>query len=332
MEAIKPPANGKKLWRVKRARQGPSQPEANTVQCLQNSLKITAAGGSYTCKKPQLMKRPRNKPGMPKDFVFVDLSPVKDADTQKASVDSFEHLSLPPSPTMSENSDNSDSNDSLITNDTSITDVSYDGVFDQSEFADDNQMSFDFGLGLMNFDEKLLLNQDGYQSQFQPQPQMPIQQIPETQQPVQVPQQQLQTPRQYSQPKFETPVSQILSTPQTIHKRAKSVDNIKKKPLQFKTYSPKAKGNKVKKPQLTHRHTISEPINKQGLDDFMNLNNQITVSLGNDQSDILDTPSSDEELLQFELNQPLNSDFHCGVDQFLTQKQEEFDFNAFVSI
>lgn len=345
METVKPPVNGKKLWRVKKAQHRSSQPEANTVQCLQNSLRITAAGGSYTCKKPQMMKRPRNKPGMPKDFVFVDLSPVKGAeqdDKHNTNVDLLEDLSLPPSPTMSDNSENSDSNDSLITNDTSITDISYDQMLDQADFTNDEQISFDFGLGLLNFDGKFLFDQDTYQPQLQqpfpvqqaPVQQSPVQQSPVQQQqlPAQQPVAQVQTPIQQFQPKFETPVNQITRTPQTIHKRSKSVDGIKKKPLQFKTYSPKPKSNKVRKPQLTHRHTVSEPVNKEGLDDFMSLNNQITVSLNNQNSQIVDTPESDDELLHLELNQPLSSDFNCGVDQFLTQKQEEFDFNAFVSI
>ncbi|EGV62435.1 hypothetical protein CANTEDRAFT_115902 [Yamadazyma tenuis ATCC 10573] len=319
---VKPPANGKKLWRVKKIGTSSSQHESNTVQCLQNSLKITAAGNQYNVKKPQL-KRPKNKPGMPKDFVFVDLSPVKDSESEESDNAS----SLPSSPTLS---DNSDSNESLLTNDTSISDLSMelldesfkiDNLDHSQMFMPDAETSFDYGLGLMDFDERLLFSQGAYQTPIHKHSHsisLPVQAA-------------IQTPRQVSQSKFETPVNQILKTPEILHHRSKSVDNIKKKPLQFKTYSPKSKGSKsekVKKPQLKHRHTISEPITKHGLDDFMSLNNQIRVSLGNDELSRTSTIESDEEFLQ----QPLKSEFLYGIDQFLSQKQEEFDFSAFVSI
>lgn len=74
-----PPPNGRKLWRVQRqlTPNGHTSNEHNpTQQCLQNSLKIVAAGKAFLTKRPPL-KRPKNKPGKPKDFVFVDLSPVR---------------------------------------------------------------------------------------------------------------------------------------------------------------------------------------------------------------------------------------------------------------
>ncbi|CAN3359339.1 hypothetical protein DICA3_D03202 [Diutina catenulata] len=71
---VLPPANGKKLWRVKRS---PSVDLDRSTECLNNSLKISAAAGKFTVKRPPL-RRPKNKPGKPKDFVFVDLSPIKD--------------------------------------------------------------------------------------------------------------------------------------------------------------------------------------------------------------------------------------------------------------
>lgn len=42
-----------------------------------------ATGGKYKAKRLPL-RRPKNKPGKPKSFVFVDLSPVKKSDSEKA--------------------------------------------------------------------------------------------------------------------------------------------------------------------------------------------------------------------------------------------------------
>ncbi|EGW31949.1 uncharacterized protein SPAPADRAFT_61064 [Spathaspora passalidarum NRRL Y-27907] len=82
---ILPPANGKKLWRVKRASSNEDGDEASqtSMECLKSSLKISAAAAAATAingkpsgRRPSL-KRPKNIPGKPKNFVFVDLSPVK---------------------------------------------------------------------------------------------------------------------------------------------------------------------------------------------------------------------------------------------------------------
>ncbi|KAI5957833.1 hypothetical protein KGF57_003100 [Candida theae] len=79
--AVLPPANGKKLWRVKRSVSSSSTSSTSnqsqpSVECLNSSLKIAAAGSKFSIRRPP-MRRPKNKPGKPKDFVFVDLSPVK---------------------------------------------------------------------------------------------------------------------------------------------------------------------------------------------------------------------------------------------------------------
>ena len=121
---VLPPANGKKLWRVRKStpnthqrsnslpgnkssttlpillkssnrscstssiastttttttnnNNNNSSPMQNSsIECLNNSLKIVAAASKFTIKRPPL-RRPKNKPGKPKDFVFVDLSPVQ---------------------------------------------------------------------------------------------------------------------------------------------------------------------------------------------------------------------------------------------------------------
>ncbi|EER30820.1 predicted protein [Candida tropicalis MYA-3404] len=94
---VLPPANGKKLWRVKKTQPSrhssissssttshQSNASLNSIQtsmeCLNNSLRIAAAASKFTIKRPPL-RRPKNKPGKPKDFVFVDLSPVQSEDT-----------------------------------------------------------------------------------------------------------------------------------------------------------------------------------------------------------------------------------------------------------
>lgn len=66
------------MWRVKRKPSTSSGSASNStsIECLNNSLKISTAAASYVVKRPPL-RRPKNKPGKPKDFVFVDLSPVK---------------------------------------------------------------------------------------------------------------------------------------------------------------------------------------------------------------------------------------------------------------
>ncbi|CCE87010.1 Piso0_005536 [Millerozyma farinosa CBS 7064] len=77
---VAPPANGKKLWRVKKAGAAKQSTDtSSTVECWQNSLRIAAGSGGkrYSARRSGTLKRPKNRPGMPKNFVFVDLSPVK---------------------------------------------------------------------------------------------------------------------------------------------------------------------------------------------------------------------------------------------------------------
>lgn len=84
---VLPPANGKKLWRVKRRLVSGSmaQTDASSLECFNSLMKMSAAGKQSMARRPPL-KRPKLKPGMPKDFVFVDLSPVKsDSDGASAS-------------------------------------------------------------------------------------------------------------------------------------------------------------------------------------------------------------------------------------------------------
>lgn len=85
---IEHPPNGQKRWRItssksnsltKGSKISKIPKSQRVIQCLQNSLQIAAAGQQYQGRMPP-SKRPKNKPGMPKDFIFVDLSPVKNAE------------------------------------------------------------------------------------------------------------------------------------------------------------------------------------------------------------------------------------------------------------
>ena len=85
---IEHPPNGQKRWRItssksnsltKGSKNSKIPKSQRVIQCLQNSLQIAAAGQQYQGRMPP-SKRPKNKPGMPKDFIFVDLSPVKNAE------------------------------------------------------------------------------------------------------------------------------------------------------------------------------------------------------------------------------------------------------------
>ncbi|KAI5956465.1 hypothetical protein KGF54_000940 [Candida jiufengensis] len=203
---VLPPANGKKLWRVKRT---PSSTNSNSnstshnnnhsqtsVECLNNSLKIVAAASKFTVKRPPL-RRPKNKPGKPKDFVFVDLSPIKSdeeiesptslvAPTIKKQIDATPIVEQLPSPSLS-------IEDSLSSIDDSIFDLPTINGFESQQEITTTQQNYEsssqsnltsptleLGLGIMN------LGIDWNQPQQTPiQPQ--IQEIPQA--PKQPPQQ-----------------------------------------------------------------------------------------------------------------------------------------------
>ncbi|KAK6205500.1 uncharacterized protein RJT21DRAFT_132283 [Scheffersomyces amazonensis] len=124
MQEILPPANGKKLWRVKRLISSDVTSTSNaatthaidsSVECLNNSLRISAAGNRLTTKRPPL-RRPKNKPGKPKDFVFVDLSPVKTDESEDEAHHSpiFDGNNQLPSPSQSSIDDCSSQNSSIF--------------------------------------------------------------------------------------------------------------------------------------------------------------------------------------------------------------------------
>lgn len=92
---VLPPANGKKLWRIKRLVSGsPSTDASSSLACFNSSMKISAAGKQFMARRPPL-KRPKLKPGMPRDFVFVDLLPVKLDEDEKTNADLELQATLP---------------------------------------------------------------------------------------------------------------------------------------------------------------------------------------------------------------------------------------------
>lgn len=400
---VLPPANGKKLWRVKRSVSigNSSEDCSSSTQCLNNSLKISAAGKNI---KRAPLRRPKNTPGMPKDFVFVDLSPVKSDTSDISSAEEPSTAATTPtqSPIASETqtqystfqedcalldsiSSLSDS-DSIFSNvdKSNIFDSSFSGYMQESETTISQQGPNDLGLGLINMDI-----QDWEHTLFKPQQQAPPQQpalstqaisqqlfgyqqaMMQQYQQIQLLQQQLQQQAQLQlqQQQLEQSISPIQSSPESeietmipfTHKRSKSTSEVTKRrssgQFQFKTYTGPNKKSK-------HRRIVSEPIKRQaikylsrpatapstpkaqpttiGLEDFMLLNDQLSISL-NDDSLLSDSSANEQKYesysplsLYSEVERmPKNFDtslLNCGVDQFIILKQDEFEFTGFVSI
>lgn len=205
-------------------------------------MRITSSGTKFTVKKPQ-SKRPKNKPGCKKDFVFVDLSPVKSEEKKDALAAHNESSDmLPPSPVSSIHSDESFG---------SHSDVS--SIFDQRNYTLAEPFKFDQNELSANIED--LINQipTNYNTK-QNLMSNPI--IPST-------------PVQKNTHQFETPVNQILRTPEIL--RSKSTGMISyDTPDSYK-------------PQLSR--SVSEPVNKIGhLDTFMNLNHQFESTFANTQA------------------------------------------------
>lgn len=146
---VAPPTNGKKLWRVKRAScSGPAGTDSS-LECLNNSLRISAAGKLFMQKRPP-SKRPRSKPGMPKDFVFVDLSPIKSSEDDSASLSSNSDFSAMSS-ALSANTSASSSPTAMSRNNS----ISNSGSYEEPDFSfllgnnvlPENDV---LGLGLLN--------------------------------------------------------------------------------------------------------------------------------------------------------------------------------------
>lgn len=242
---VLPPANGKKLWRVKRSLStgNPAGLDANSsLECLNNSLRISAAGKQFMVKRPPL-KRPKSKPGMPKDFVFVDLSPVKSSDSESdASSAASSTLTSPTTSYASTNLKQSplqDFDDGFCTQAAEL--LTYNApmaLYDETLL----------GLGLMNV---------AYDYGTQP---VPMQQDQAAMQRLMLYQGQYQAPiaQMESQQYAHQPASPIAPSE---HRRTKSTSTLPRRKsaggFQFKTY--KGPKNAKKPTARKHRRCVSEP-------------------------------------------------------------------------
>lgn len=406
---IQPPVNGRKLWRVKRSASTNNNTQLRTskadakssIECLQNSLKISAAGNQYLIKKSP-MRRPKNKPGMPKNFVFVDLSPVINDDSssdkendKNASSEEEKYTVL--SQDLNDHSyfDLSAANDSFLSlnsDDESIfSSIETSSILSNSSFDTPNYMQSQtqnsntqvntqvndsdsmLGLGIMNMD--LTTDAGHWQSNelsfsepnYNPQPVISynsnINPYPAMEQPhpefsdAHYLQRANSLPVIPSQQVIESPIKENVAS--ISHKRSKSaVESSRKRSgstFQFKAYkgpsSPSQK--KISKPQLRHRHTVSEPVKfvpnqnqNTELDDFVMLNNQISVPLNNDDlssetSSLSNdsgsfTPNTDYSETEEDttvMSKSVCLDYsifnNCETNNFLAQN--EFDLKNFVS-
>lgn len=302
-QQVLPPANGKKLWRVKRAVSSHSRSDSadsiSSLECLNNSLKISNAA-KFTMKRPPL-RRPKNKPGMAKDFVFVDLSPVKSEEVEEVKEVASESES----------------------------------VFDQSFVHSSPQSSIAspdcLGLGIMGLDWNEQLPVQEFQQSYPQYTTQDFQQAPSfsTEHPTQftnnnVSQQLLNYQeamlQQSQQIQFlQQQLQQVQSNTPTSPKRTKSRSEQPSKrrssgQFQFKTYTgPK---NKVKKPSVSSVGSVSPVSPRQvGLEDFFTLNEQLAVPLNaNDFMNQLSFSGYDDK---------------AESDQFLLQRQDEL-FMGFV--
>lgn len=321
---IENPANKQKRWRIKKesslTKNSKTPKQNRVIECLHNSLQIAAAGQQCQTRKP-LSKRPRKRSGMPRNFVFVDLSPVKNLDD---SSDEDEKTSLvspttTPDTTVLDNqklntasnyelSASNDSFQSLQSDEESIFSsledssiMSKSSTFGNESYMQEyNQINTHhtennntmLGLGLLNMDMSsnaghwMSENADIYQEDMNLEPSVAyhshINPFPENTQSSIEPQYD-NLKRSNTVPKLPT------QSKKTIHKRAKSTSEASKKKtsssLQFRAY--KAPLAKEKKEELSHRRTISEPVlatpKETDLLDFIDFNNQMHMALNGDE-------------------------------------------------
>ncbi|CAH2351129.1 hypothetical protein CLIB1423_03S00188 [[Candida] railenensis] len=339
-----PPANGRKLWRVPRKPLSTSNPVHNSSrECLENSLKIVAAGKAYSTKRPPL-RRPKNQPGKPKDFVFVDLSPVRSDEEvaskkQKVSTStsSVTAKSYPAnvSPISEASNDtfsiSSDEESMFSLYDSSMNNANNDfnNFINQQQPVTINTSTMplftmpEAGLGLSMDDFQFDMSSFNSQFNAYPYPQQAQQQDS------------IKTPYMSTAP--------VMATPE--RRRAASTS------FEYKTPSPK-------KPTLNHRHTITEITpNTQGLEAFMMFNDQMPIPYNNHKeiipefthttvprtvaaaADAFDmnvnnqySPITDDSEVEDFQNTKLGKAIEfSSYDNSMLQKQQTFDLSAFVA-
>lgn len=343
---VLPPANGKKLWRVKRnlSTGNPASLDANlSLECLNSSLKITAAGKQFMSKRPPL-KRPKSKPGMPKDFVFVDLSPVKSSEDEESSDGASSVMSsTASSPTLAFSNDKLSPMSMLKDSFTFFEDDSFQNFpMDNYQACGSAQPAFDanlLGLGLMNMPAEYPQPSVAELAMQMHQEQLAFQRF------LQFQSQFLNTP-----PMTHTPAEPpMMSSPVRDHKRSKSTPSIPRRKsaggFQFKTY--KGPNTSVRKPLVRkHKRCVLEPTNKiiadakcttppsdSDLREFLHDPTDDLSLEDVEQFDLAYTPLTD--LSDFEnvdtLHKPINLDMLHGCDSAQLFK-DEFDMSNFVSI
>lgn len=320
------PANGQKRWRIKKqnslAKNSKAPKQNRVIECLHNSLQIAAAGQQCQTRKP-LSKRPRKKPGMPRDFVFVDLSPVKNIDDSSDEDDKTSLVSptITPNTTILDNqklntpsnyelSASNDSFQSLQSDDESIFSSLEDASImsksssfgNESYMQEYNQINTQptennvtmLGLGLLNMDmssnaghwmseDAEMYYQEGVNFEQSVAYHSHINPFSENIQSNIEP--------QYENLKRSNTVPELpTQNKKSAHKRAKSTSEASKKKtsssLQFKAY--KAPLAKAKKEDLSHRRTISEPSlatpREADLLNFIDFSSQIPMAVNDDES------------------------------------------------
>lgn len=321
-------------------------------------MKISAAGTSFLTRRPP-SKRPKNKPGMPKDFVFVDLLPVKTQDAEMTGSNDLTSISsaptsasastsgsLPPSPTSDD-----DSIFSNIDSATMMSELDGSGAYVQDVFSNDTRA--EMGLGITNIDfgmgwqsqeaasgaaelAPLAYSMNGIDTSSTPQFNSFVFGTTRGGDDVDVDTMQAVQPRGH---KRAYTVGEISTGAAPILKRSKSAgDRRRSGEIQFKAYHAPVAGPRK---QLAHRHTMSAPVVPQiksqpqqaasNLEDFMLLNEQITVFLSDSDASDAGDYSPVSELVPEVDNLKFSNFKGCANDQFMVHKPEDFDFNSFVT-
>lgn len=306
-----------------------SSPIKPSNECFNNSLRISQ-GEKFTVKRPPL-KRPKNKPGKPKDFVFVDLSPIK-AEQENQQQQPQQQQQTPqqlPSPALSFElpvdsfSDNDSIFDSKMLDDIEpiglgiSLDYSWDQMNYTTNYNDSNNNANCNTTTTSPITETFAKypNPDQYQLK-----------LFETEQVL------LQQNQQIQQLKQQLDQFQQQMKPPMIHKRSKSLDIKKKSQIQFKTYTgPKKRCkrsasesmitlNQVKQinnqiPQIGQQNVQNftpSPTNTQisqnfstGLEEYTVFNQLLNAGSFTPITDY----SDEEEFKSVDLNLDLNMDF-----------------------
>lgn len=283
---------------------------------------------------------------MPKDFVFVDLLPVKSQEEEMAGLNDLASVSssasasnsgsLPPSPTSDDDSIFSTLDSATMLSD---LDCSVGGYIQDTQLDTRPEL----GLGIMNMDFGM-----GWQSQEAAPGAAELAQFSYASHDL----------TSSASPQIEnfgldtTHMHNAAVTHPRGHKRAHTVGDIatgvpalkrskssgdrrKSGEIQFKAYQAPVAGPRK---QFAHKHTMSAPVVPQvasqppaasNLEDFMLLNEQITVFLND--SDVSESSDYSPGFVPEVDNKLSHGLKGCSTDQFLTLRPGEFDFNSFVT-